>query len=332
MQTEAMEDHNSDRNRRNDPVLNSLPAEIVDSLGTNWHLLPHSFKGSLRHMRGSFPHATKVAGTLTSANPRKELSVSFTAKLLEFRKRIHTPAEHDRAPEATKAECASFSLDCHVAGFCVHGANGVLIKAMHSKFLQAIMKYRFPKVNSLGRDMLARSGVVICAFTEYVVRPPAAAEDGGTPPALETKYVNKWAHVGYNDLVPRAIQAHILSATDGAVLSFDFNVDSDVLLGNSFGNSTKLVYGIFVSLALLSHHVWSAHRRCLDALSTNCSRGPGMQTDRLSSGTQTRTLLMPVEVMIASKQRMQLPWRLSPQAIYIYIYIYLSPFTFNNKV
>ena len=80
MQTEVMEDHNSDRNRRNDPVLNSLPAEIVDSLGTNWHLLPHSFKGSLRHMRGSFPHATKVAGTLTSANPRKELSVSFTAK------------------------------------------------------------------------------------------------------------------------------------------------------------------------------------------------------------------------------------------------------------
>ena len=92
------------------------------------------------------------------------------------------------------------------------------------------MKYRFPKVNSLGRDMLAKSGVVICAFTEYVVRPPAAAEDGGTPPVLETKYVNKWAHVGYNDLVPRAIQAHILSATDGAVLSFDFNVERDVLL------------------------------------------------------------------------------------------------------
>ena len=178
LQSQAIADHNTNT-RRHDNVMNGLPPEIADSFGSNWHLLPHGFKGNLRHLCWSFPAATKAVSTIVSTNPKQPISKTLADKLLAFRRQMCAPAMHTYAPVATDAESRSHDLNCHVAIFCAHGDSGVLVKAMHAKFLRCWMKWSFPKLNKDGRTMLSTGGVVLCTFSEKLVyeQPPTGCYD-----------------------------------------------------------------------------------------------------------------------------------------------------------
>ena len=56
--------------RQLDPVMNNLPRGLADSLGKDWYLLPHSFKGDVRRLRGSFLTASTAVEYDVAARPR----------------------------------------------------------------------------------------------------------------------------------------------------------------------------------------------------------------------------------------------------------------------
>ena len=109
-------------------------------------------------------------------------------------------------------------LDCHLAGLCVHGADGFIIKAMRSQLLGALLRTRFPTANKVGCDMLCKSGVVIYIFTKkHDWQHPSDGE--ATLPDPVVTLVNKWAHLGSCDLNPQGFASNILDATDDTTLS-----------------------------------------------------------------------------------------------------------------
>jgi hypothetical protein len=194
---------------------NGLPTNIADALGVDWHSVPHQFHGTLRHVRGSFPAVTKAVGTLMAACGKTKVPQQLAHRLLNHRQTIHEPSYHDEVPKATKEESALHNFTCNTAGFCVHGSDGILVKAMHTSLNAAICHRRFPKSNKIGRDMLSKSGIVICvaAARRDVAAGPVDAHGFGPEP-IDVPTV-KWAHLGCEDLIPRGFQSHILFRCDG---------------------------------------------------------------------------------------------------------------------
>lgn len=175
IQSLALADHNDSQRKR----MNNLPTEIADSLGSSWHISPHNFKSNLRHMRGSFPMATKAAGVVVSLRDTKNTHTTFVAKMMKHREELHEPAIHDDAPAQTaaestyddapaqtSAESTTYHLPCHLAGFCVHGSDGAFAKAIHDRFLTTLMQTRFPKANTIGRRLLCDSVVSVCVLAQ----------------------------------------------------------------------------------------------------------------------------------------------------------------------
>ena len=217
LQNEVISTH--DRSSRDNAGLcNGLPKDIQDVLGTNWHSVPHTFHGTLRHLRGSFPAVTKAVGTLMSANQKKKVPLHMAEKLLEWRRQLHQPAQHDKCPVVTAKEAAPNDLVCNVAGFCVHGSEGVLIKAIHASLMKAICSERFPKTNTAGRGMLTKSGVVICAISEQATVTSGPVGIDGVEPEPIVSTLTKWAHLGAVNLLPRGFQCQIMCRCDGSQL------------------------------------------------------------------------------------------------------------------
>ena len=62
LQDEAITDH--DRQARSESgVLNGLPHDVANLLSSDFQLLPHAFRTSLKHCRGGFPMVEKALGT-----------------------------------------------------------------------------------------------------------------------------------------------------------------------------------------------------------------------------------------------------------------------------
>ena len=204
LQDEIISKHKTD-NRDADGRCNGLPKDIADVLGTIFHLLPHEFCGNLRHLRGSFPQAVKAAGTLMSANQKKKVPMHLGQKLFEFREQIHEPAYHESSRKVKPAESAQNTLECNVAGFCVHGHDGVLVRAMHASLMQAVCLKRFPQQHP-GRKLLCTSGVVVCTLAgKTTAAPEAAVGVHDPPPAPIVTAIAKWAHLGDVSLKPMGV-------------------------------------------------------------------------------------------------------------------------------
>jgi hypothetical protein len=229
LQDEAIETH--DREARQDGGINGLPPDVSDVLDSrSWHLLPHAFTGKLHHMRGSFPMATKVAGTVSSAK-RTKLSIGklFADKLDALRAEIHRPALHDSAPTPTKEAAAMKTSACFLAGCCVHGSYGRNVVAMHSQFNRAMLVQRFPKTCP-DRAGLVVSTVVICAIG---IAPHGPLDGGYDGPAMAVDVLaNKWAHIGIQDLIPRGMTAQLLTpSVDGSLSTVSMDMTEVALTG-----------------------------------------------------------------------------------------------------
>ena len=217
LQAQAIDEH-AERQRNKDGAYNGLPKDIADVLGTDWHLLPHEFPGQLRHMRGSFPMVAKVVGTFIQAKQTKAIPREFASKLFPMREEMHNPAMHDKAPRVHKQEAASNDLPCNVAGFCVHGTDGVLITVMHHALLRAIMVTKLPAANKVDRKSLGESRLVmyVSAVRVDVVHGPSDAF--GVAPLPVQVLLSEWIHLGHVDLIPRGFVGQRLDRYDGGSL------------------------------------------------------------------------------------------------------------------
>ena len=83
-----------------------------------------------------------------------------------------------------KHEAASNDLPCNVAGFCVHGSDGLLVKSMHYSLLREMMATRFPKANLVDRKSLEKSRLLmyVSAVRSDVSYGPIDVVGGGPAP------------------------------------------------------------------------------------------------------------------------------------------------------
>ena len=147
---------------------------------------------------------------MSATRYQKRVPQQLAQRLFAFRDTMHAPACHDAAPTVDKTEAAPNALPCNVAGYCVHGPDGVLNKAMHTSLNRVLFAQRLPKINKSGRKLLTEAGIVVCAMTERrdVVGGPAGFDGAGPDPVIVT--VNQWLHLGCVDLLPRSFNAQQL--------------------------------------------------------------------------------------------------------------------------
>ena len=195
-----------------------LPAEIADVIGPDWRTVPHKFHGNLRHVRGNFPLVAKVVKTLMSANRNKAVPRKLDAAIRQYRTELHQPAFHDQAPVVTKDEQKIHKYVCNVAGFCVHGSEGVLIRAMHDQLLRALCATRLPTANKVGRAALADSNVVICVVSERTEAAAGPMPVGAAALAPIVTILNKWVYLGFVDLGTRGFQSQLLHRVDAGTV------------------------------------------------------------------------------------------------------------------
>ena len=206
-----------ERSRRPNGTSNGLPAELADAIGPDWRTIPHSFLGNLKHMRGSFPLVGKVVGTLMSTSYKTAVPRKLAAALRDYRAQLLAPANHDEAPKVSKGESTIPRYYCNLAGFCVHGSEGILVHAMHNSLLRALCAIRVPQENKRDRKLLANSNLIMCAVAEKsdVIAGPFPL---GAAPGPIVTVLNKWAFLGTVDLSLRGFQSQLLSRVDGGVL------------------------------------------------------------------------------------------------------------------
>ena len=206
-----------------------LPVEIADVIGPDWRTVPHKFHGNLRHVRGNFPLVAKVVKTLMSANRNRAVPRKLDAAMRQYRTELHQPAFHDQAPVVTKDEQKIHKYVCNVAGFCVHGSEGVLIRAMHDQLLRALCASRLPTANKVGRAALADSNVVICVVSERTEAAAGPMPVGAAALAPIVTILNKWAYLGFVDLGTRGFQSQLLHRVDAGTV----RVGSDKIAATS---------------------------------------------------------------------------------------------------
>ena len=191
--------------RRPDGTLSCLPPSVASVIGDGWKCFPHSFKSQLKHVRGGFPMASKSVGTLAQSTGQKMLPQKLGRKLLELRAQLHTPGKHDSTPEPPKEAGRNIEHQCHIAGFCVHGAAGRATTQMRSQLNKAICSTKFPTKQS--RSILSKSGVVICVTAATPSAPLAAGVFGPIAPPL---IINSWVHLGDVSLSPHGFKGQEL--------------------------------------------------------------------------------------------------------------------------
>ena len=147
---------------------------------------------------------------MSATHYKERVPRQLAQRLLAFRDTMHAPACHDAAPNVDKTEAAPNALPCNVAGYCVHGPDGVINKAMHTSLNRVLLAQRLPKINKSGRKLLTEAGIVVCAMTERrdVVDGPAGFDSVGPDPVKVT--ANQWLHLGCVDLPPRSFDTQQL--------------------------------------------------------------------------------------------------------------------------
>jgi hypothetical protein len=237
LQDEALESHNVQQRHRDGRLL-GLPFGVAELLQENWNVLPHAFATTLMHTRGSFPTANKVVGAIVSVKSNVWVSQEYRKKLQEFRNKVHAPAYHDSQPKATKEAARKVELPCNVAGFCLHAAAGLLIRAMHAQLQRVIVSTRFPKINKEAHDLYDTNGIVLCALAERPMAPAGA--DGAAGAVLAKPVITKWVHVGACDRAPRAFFGHLLhlqvgqSSFDHESIVYEINLVGDWIFESSW--------------------------------------------------------------------------------------------------
>ena len=249
MQRDAIENHDRE-GRRDDGTLADVPPTIAEHLGTDWRLYAHSAQSSLKHVRGSFPEATRMASVIAGGNTRTKFVQAAQSKLLGGRAEMHKPARHSEVPSISQQAAATHTLACHAAGFCVHGSVGANVQAMHSQLMRTLVVNRFPKHNKVQYKEVQESGVVICAISEH--RPKVSAAAVGVAALPAKRIVNKWVHIGLLERQPRRFSCQLLTPSgDTPPLALDDEAGEMTLGGMfTFENSWAFVRH------LVKHHVW----------------------------------------------------------------------------
>ena len=200
-----------DRSVRNsDGLIADLPTEVSGLLDDQWRLRRHLFAPSLKHMRGPFQVGTRAAFSVAKMKGTTTLNSALGDCLVQYRKILHAPVLHEETETPTKEEQSILVMPCNLTGFCVHGSDGLDIRAMRSQLLRRIFGTRFKSK----QDAKLLDGLSVCICIYGHPKRHGGAVVGVAGAALPDEHVDDaviiWAHLGDFLRAPQCFHAHIL--------------------------------------------------------------------------------------------------------------------------
>ena len=202
---------------------------------------------------GGVPDGVEVGCDTCTIKWKKGVAAKIGSKALELRAQLHTPGKHDSTPEPPKEAGRNIEHQCHIAGFCVHGAAGRATTQMRSQLNKAICSTKFPTKQS--RSILSKSGVVICVTAATPSAPLAAGVFGPIAPPL---IINSWVHLGDVSLSPHGFKGQELELVGDSKPISSTSACGEVQLAGMwvFKNEWELCRGLSKAFVVVCSLFW----------------------------------------------------------------------------